>query len=305
MAHPLVTFIVLHNLRRNCGPRRLTACGRSVSRTQVLTSWELSVCAGCLHCQCLFTEAWSLGFLLCKPAGITSYPRRAQARCGQAMTHPRSSTRRVHMGYFVTFHHLSGWPPSNPHPSRTEGLSQEGTKSSKALAIRLPFSLSKDLTEPPGFCLRCASCLSLLRSPHASSCYLEGNRWLTLALQLFYFHNYRSQSQALMAALQPCGRALSFVIDIKALDPSFPRAMISCWVTAMAKWGNGVCIIWLFFLLAVADHIRNGISERWWAAARNWRVEKIQAGWRKGQGREWGKAGTESGKLGAGQTRLM
>ena len=216
--------------------------------------------------------------------------------CGQVRTDPRNSTRKVHLGYFATFHRLSGWLPVTHTPPVLWGCGRRGRSLPKPWQFSSPFLYPRTL-----------------RSPWASACNVPpvfiscapGCLFLLPAFQLFYFHNYRSQSQALTAALQPCSRALSFVIDTKALDPSFLRAIISCWITAMARWGNLVCVIRLFLLLAVADHIRNGISGRWWAAARNWRVEKIQAGWRKGQGREWGQAGMESGKLGAGQTRLM
>ena len=193
------------------------------------------------------------------------------------------------------------------HPFCTEGLWQARMKSSKALAIQSPFSLAKDLVEPQGFCLHCASCLSLPHSRDASSCHLEGSLWLTLALQLFYFQDYGSRSQALTAALQlPC-RTLSFVIDLKTLDPSFPRAPLTSHVFLSAhcccQMGNHVLphnssCSWLWPYQK--RYLREMVGYSW-----NWRMEKIQAGWRKGQGREGGKAGMESGMLGAEQAWLV
>lgn len=73
-------------------------------------------------------------------------------------------------------------------------------------------------------------CLCLLHSLHASSCHLKGSPYMTITLQFFYFHFYRSQSQALRAALQlPCVllQLCLWLLLIKTLCPFFPRAPLS------------------------------------------------------------------------------
>lgn len=108
----------------------------------------------------LFTKAWSLGFLPCKPAGVTIHPGRAwlgwvaDADMPQEFYLKGQYSLSCYLSLF--FWLITGNRPSLPYWGATAGEDEVFQSPRNPV----PFSLAKDLVEPLDFCLHCASCLS-------------------------------------------------------------------------------------------------------------------------------------------------